>query len=1230
MEPTKCPSCGTPLAAGALAGQCPRCLLAADPRAGTTEDDDARVPSAAVAVLDNGVRTGMEDDSAAKAGDAPPSPGEAFSAPPDDADGPRGVRAPPEFLRAAPWSDRAPPRIEGYDVLRELKQGGQGVVYLAVQRSTKRKVAVKVLLAGMFASKAARRRFEREIELVSSLKHPNIIAVFDSGTTPDGHDYYVMDYVRGVPLTQYVRDQGLGLEQVLALFATTCEAVNHAHLRGVIHRDLKPSNILIDAEGNVRVLDFGLAKALIEPAESVVSVTGNVVGTFPYMSPEQTRANPDEMDTRTDVYALGVVLYEALTGKHPYPVTGSVADIVRHIVETPPAPPARNWSAATGVRGGRGGRGRPRPGRCPIDSDLETILLKALSKERERRYDNAGHFARDVRRYLADEPIVARRPSAWYQLRMFSRRHRALVLATIGIFSGLVVGVIGSTAFALRLRSANARAETEKIKAEQLQVQAEHSLASGLAWWGAQLQSSDQFLAAWKAYGQALDAAKLFHVSQPVQLPILSRVADLTSRVQVPLMGPFGQEGGVGGLAGFDKEVNGVVVCRDGWTAIACGEDGRVVRCDLRTGAALRQYARQIDARDAKYRGVNFLALSPDGARVIGSGDDGKATVWDVESGEVVKTLDSEARDDDGPRGTWAVAFSPDGRYALTGGDEYVAGSDDAVLRLWDLSTPRRDLVKADGSVFEAGEPHVGPIAAIAFRDPHTAVTASHDGKLKLWDLRTLRLVNTLDPGDGPEQRRDINDVVVLPDGRHAVTASFAGYVGLWDLDGGLEYRFTGHNGPVWRVAASADGTMVASAGKDGTTRVWNVAGRAAVAVLHGHTDQVMDVDFSPDRAVVVSGGTDRMLAVWAVPGSNGAGAAANPAAGAAAAKRRAAVTCVSVSDGPDRVILAGSDDGGVALWDASTERLLRSWAVHTTPVRAVRVSPDGTRATSVGADGAVANWDLGFDSAGPARAGAGPVECASFFPDGRSVLLSSDGVTRRWDFEAGKQLQAVQWPGVAARGLAVSGDGKNALAATADGGVRVLDLASGSPLRADVPAVTLAALALDRYGKTVISDGGDSDVRVWEVASRDAPRRLRGHAARVTAVALSSDMGCAASGAADGSVRAWDFGAAARYHEFETELSRADRTTPTNPALLAELGEWHAFRRRDEWAVSLLEQARRGGATVNALVLGRSYWRLGQVESARSEFREVVRQGKAADAYLRYCLRALAADPQP
>ncbi|HNO78529.1 MAG TPA: protein kinase [Phycisphaerae bacterium] len=309
--------------------------------------------------------------------------------------------------------------IEGYTILKELGRGGMGLVYLAVQQSTKRKVALKVLLDGPFATEKARRRFEREVELVAQLDHSNIVTILESGVD-SGRYYFAMRYVEGQRLDKYIIENNVSRERMLAIFQKVCEAVAYAHQRGIIHRDLKPSNILVDGNGEPFVLDFGLAKSVDDQASELeraktISVTGQLMGTLPYMSPEQASGEHDRVDVRTDIYSLGVILYEMLTGQFPYKVVGNIQDVLKNITEVDPKKPS-----LVGRR---------------INDEIETIVLKALAKEKDRRYQSANAFADDLSRYLKGQPIEAKRDSATYMVRKMISRHRVPVTVAVAFLA---------------------------------------------------------------------------------------------------------------------------------------------------------------------------------------------------------------------------------------------------------------------------------------------------------------------------------------------------------------------------------------------------------------------------------------------------------------------------------------------------------------------------------------------------------------------------------------------------------------------------------------------------------------------------------------------------------------------------------------------------------------------------------------------------------------------------
>ena len=314
--------------------------------------------------------------------------------------------------------------IGRYRILRLIGEGGMGAVYEAEQDHPRRTVALKIIKSGM-ASPELLRRFEQESQALGRLQHPGIAQIYEAGTVDTGfgpQPYFAMEFIRGQSPREYAEANHLNARDRLQMMVKICDAVHHAHQRGLIHRDLKPGNILVDETGQPKILDFGVARVTDSDSRATQQTDmGQLIGTLAYMSPEQALADPLDIDTRSDVYSLGVILYELLSGRLPYTISKKVHEAIQAIREEDPA------RLSTSNRTFRG--------------DIETIVAKALEKERERRYASAAEMAADIQRYLNDEPIIARRPSASYQLQKFARRNKAFVTGVAAVFVVLVVGL---------------------------------------------------------------------------------------------------------------------------------------------------------------------------------------------------------------------------------------------------------------------------------------------------------------------------------------------------------------------------------------------------------------------------------------------------------------------------------------------------------------------------------------------------------------------------------------------------------------------------------------------------------------------------------------------------------------------------------------------------------------------------------------------------------------------
>jgi len=352
-----------------------------------------------------------------------------------------------EAERAGRGADMPPvDSFKGYEILGEIHRGGQGVVYQALQIATKRRVALKVLHTGPSTGSAGRTRFEREVQVLGQLSHPHIVKIHDSGITESGSCFYVMDYISGSTLDEFIgRTPKPDIRTTLGLFGKICDAIGYAHLRGIIHRDLKPSNIRVDRSGEPIVVDFGLAKVALGDVGSgvdeprMMTMTGEFIGSLPWASPEQAEGSAAAIDVRTDVYSLGVILYQLLTGRFPYTVIGNMRDVLENILRTEPA--------------------RPSTVRRQVNDEVETIVMKCLAKDRDRRYQSGAELGRDVKRYLAGEPIEAKRDSVSYMLRKAVRKHKAAA-------SVIAVGLLATVAFGVSMWLAWREASVQRARAE--------------------------------------------------------------------------------------------------------------------------------------------------------------------------------------------------------------------------------------------------------------------------------------------------------------------------------------------------------------------------------------------------------------------------------------------------------------------------------------------------------------------------------------------------------------------------------------------------------------------------------------------------------------------------------------------------------------------------------------------------------------------------------------------
>jgi len=1043
--------------------------------------------------------------------------------------------ADPGATTAEPIRETPGTVIGPYKLLQQIGEGGMGVVWMAEQtHPVQRKVALKVIKPGM-DSRQVIARFEAERQALALMDHVNIARVYDGGTTgereergrvgegetgrlEDGENarsspplslspclpfslsepsrpYFVMELVHGVPITKYCDDNHLRPRERLELFVPVCQAIQHAHQKGIIHRDIKPSNVMVtlyDGKPVPKVIDFGVAKATEQKLTERTLFTqyGTMVGTLEYMSPEQAEMSALGVDTRSDIYSLGVLLYELLTGSTPLThkrmKEAAYAEILRMIKEEEPPKPSTRLSDSGEALASISAQRQMEPAKLTklVKGELDWIVMKTLEKDRNRRYETAKDFAADVQRYLADEPVQACPPSAWYRFRKFARRNRA-ALATVSAVALVVsLAVTVSTVLIWRAnRDLQQTLKRERRDANFHRITLAHRdlSADNLGRALKLLEECPEDLREWE-WHYLMRLCKF----EPVVL------RDKTG-------------------------VQGVAFSPDGDRLASAGEDGAVKIWNSRTGEVIQQFPAHPDS-------VVSVAFHREGKHLASFGGDRKVKVWDLTApGQPVFT---EAHDEAIRKfgAAYTVAFSPDGR-------QLAAGSDGAV-RVWDWKN-RQLLQELPGHNFIS--------IPVAFSGDGRLAAGTFREGLKLWDLETGQLLRTIDA-----HRHPVSALAFSPDGKWLASASFDRTVKLSNsTTGEVRHSFDLHTGNVECVAFSPSGRRLASGGEDKTVRVWDATTGREVLALYGHTDRCGCVAFSPDGRRLASAGADGTIRFWDATPLRGNESQETLTFAEHSDEIRSVAFNPDGRDG-QRIASAGTD-GLVKVWDPQTGRVSVKFSGHwefsgrAVVIFCVAWHPKGHRIASAGVD-TVRVWDARTEREVfklPAGRGKIPLSysAVAFSPDGRYLVTGNMRVVQIWDAGTGQQVGSLGAHHQAIRGVVFSRDGEHLASASSDGIVKLWDAKRLDKQHLDgkpeprIPAIRARVagpglnVAFSPDGRRLATGGEESTVKIWDVQTGQELQTLRGHKGDVHTVAFSPDDDgrWVASAGEDSAVKVWE-----------------------------------------------------------------------------------------------------------